>query len=170
MLEFIVVAVLVILFLEDRRKKKRLNQAKAVNTKSLSDNTTRTNRDEKYNKNTTPVLHDKKEPQTPTLKVHKRKVNRIIRLAGVTFEGRQKLIAETKISENIKLKREPRNPHDKNAINVYDSKNRSLGWIPRETAKELAPLMDRRISLKAEIIQKTGVSYPRGLEIRVYSL
>lgn len=128
-----------------------MNQAKA--TKSLSDNMTWTNQDEKYT-NIIPVLHDKKEPQTTTLKVHKKKVNRIIRLASVTFEVRQKLIAETKINENIRLKREPRNPYDKNAINVYDSKNRSLGWIPREIASELAPIMDKRIILKAEIIKK----------------
>lgn len=165
MLEFIVVAVLVISFLEYMKEKKRLNHSKVEKTKSLKGATTRTNRNNQY-----PLVNNETENLIKTSKVKKRKVNRVIRLAGVTFEGRQKLIAETKINENIRLKREPRNPYDKNAINVYDSKNRSLGWIPREIASELAPIMDKRIILKAEIIKKTGESYPRGLEIRVYSL
>ncbi|TCI60327.1 HIRAN domain-containing protein [Exiguobacterium sp. SH3S1] len=168
MLEFIVVAFIVWALLEDRKNKNRSKRTKETHRQHPHHTNGRTNRNEKYtNENFSDFFPELK---TQTSKTNELKVNRIIRLAGVTFEGRQKLIAETNTNENIRLKREPYNPHDKNAINVYDSKNRSLGWIPRGIARELAPLMDKRVTFKAEIIQKTGGSYPRGLEIRVYSL
>jgi hypothetical protein len=71
---------------------------------------------------------------------------RIIRLAGVTRgnEDRQKNI-KTFGCEDIgsyALVREPKNPHDPNAIRV-EVAGCLLGYVPRGHAKDLAPLMDR---------------------------
>jgi hypothetical protein len=68
----------------------------------------------------------------------------ITKLSGVTFGG---------APENIKtfgnndigtyaLVREPENPHDPNAIRVALFGKIFMGYVPKEIAKDLAPLMD----------------------------
>ena len=43
----------------------------------------------------------------------------------------------------LTLHREPANEHDPNAISVRDAAgDRQAGWVPRETASELAPRLD----------------------------
>ena len=43
---------------------------------------------------------------------------------------------------DLHFKREPDNPHDANAISVYDEYDSIVGHVDRETAARLAPLMD----------------------------
>ncbi len=73
------------------------------------------------------------------------------KVAGVTFEDRQKHIAELRGGMALKLLREPDNPHDSNAIcvvrEIYDHKSSSttyakIGYIPKELARELSVLID----------------------------
>jgi len=42
----------------------------------------------------------------------------------------------------INLEREPKNPHDSNAILVLSDDDCELGYVPREEALAIAPLMD----------------------------
>jgi hypothetical protein len=42
----------------------------------------------------------------------------------------------------LELRRDPGNPHDANAIAVHGRGGEQLGWVPRETAAELAPEVD----------------------------
>lgn len=72
--------------------------------------------------------------------------NTIITLAGVTAENRQDVIKELVIESGITdfmLIREPDNPYDQNAVRVdvwgFDM---PVGYIPRNVARKLAPLMD----------------------------
>jgi len=65
-------------------------------------------------------------------------------VAGVTFEGRQNILQNLKIGESIILKREPDNEHDFNAISVNTENDLSLGYIRRDLAKNLAPIIDKR--------------------------
>jgi len=49
---------------------------------------------------------------------------------------------EARQGEAVVLQREPGNPHDKNAVRVDNSKGEHVGYLPREVADWLAPLLD----------------------------
>jgi hypothetical protein len=51
----------------------------------------------------------------------------------------------------IVLEREPDNPHDRNAIIVLTAGGDELGYVPRDDAKQMAPLMDEGCFVDAEI-------------------
>lgn len=65
-----------------------------------------------------------------------------VRLAGVTYEGRQEIIAKMNINNKIQLKRDKNNKYDKNAIGVYTIQNQNIGWIPKDVASTLTLGMD----------------------------
>jgi hypothetical protein len=67
----------------------------------------------------------------------------IIRLAGVTFRDAQENIKTFGCEDigSFALVREPENPYDPNAIRVEVAMF-FLGYIPKDDAKRLAPLMD----------------------------
>ena len=66
------------------------------------------------------------------------------KVVGVTYEGRQQVIAHLKLGETIVLKREPNNPYDSNAIRVERlSDGKQIGYLKREKAALLAPMFDR---------------------------
>lgn len=66
------------------------------------------------------------------------------RVAGVSFDNRQQLVARLKHGEPIQLIREPNNPHDPNAIAVKRGTGEQLGYVPAYLAAELAQEIDRR--------------------------
>lgn len=88
---------------------------------------------------------------------------RTVRVAGVTFAKRQETLMgiRNRIKAggwvDIVLVREPKNEADANAIKVLaryggrqpeQTKRVMIGYIPKENAAELAPLMDRRTFIK----------------------
>ena len=42
----------------------------------------------------------------------------------------------------LKLRRDPANTHDANAIAVHGAASEQIGWVPRELAAEIAPELD----------------------------
>ena len=69
------------------------------------------------------------------------------KLAGVTFEGRlEKISKYCGHGSTFILEREPENKFDKNAINVKQvfksGGQMSIGYVPKATAAEFAPMMD----------------------------
>jgi hypothetical protein len=64
------------------------------------------------------------------------------KVAGVTFDGRQSVIARLSIGENILLSREPTNPYDPNAISVACQNGWQIGYLNRHLAAMLAPFFD----------------------------
>jgi single-stranded-DNA-specific exonuclease len=64
------------------------------------------------------------------------------RVVGVTFDGRQSVIARLSIGENILLRREPTNPCDPNAISVECHNGWQIGYLNRHLAEILAPFFD----------------------------
>lgn len=73
--------------------------------------------------------------------------NRILntRVAGVTFDGRQALIAQLTSNEPCRLEPEPDNKFDPNAIAVkvaHDGEVWHIGYIPKEIAAEIAPHLE----------------------------
>ena len=88
-------------------------------------------------------------------------------VVGVTYDGRQALIALLWPGERVWLKREPDNRFDRNAVAVQRQSGRPIGYLSRELALELAPRFDRYgLPVVAVITLLTG-SYPRrGVSIR----
>jgi hypothetical protein len=50
--------------------------------------------------------------------------------------------SRVRAGEAMRLRREPDNQHDPNAIRVQNSRSRTVGYLPRKTAAWLAPLID----------------------------
>jgi HIRAN domain len=78
----------------------------------------------------------------------------IVKLVGVSFGDAQTNI---KTYGNVHIRwfalvREPDNPHDRNAIRVALFGEFFMGYIPKETAVHLAPLMDAGRDFDAEFV------------------
>jgi single-stranded-DNA-specific exonuclease len=77
------------------------------------------------------------------------------KLAGVSFEGRQDIIAGLREGVELQLERQRENIHDPNAIAVnYGALQ--LGFIKRDIAKHLAPLIDDGARYRARVENITG--------------
>lgn len=67
------------------------------------------------------------------------------KVAGVTYEGRQALIAQLTGDEPVRAVPEPSNPYDPNAIAIHIAHDGAIfhcGYMPRDKAKEYAPLLE----------------------------
>lgn len=87
------------------------------------------------------------------------------KVVGVTHSNddgssRQKILKRMKETaqkgDRIELRREPDNPHDKNAIAVYNKDGEQLGYVNRETAKEFAAYMDENDDITADLDKIIG--------------
>jgi hypothetical protein len=79
------------------------------------------------------------------------------RVKGVTFEGRQNVVAQLSVGEKLLLRREPQNPHDKNAIRVERVDGQQVGYIDRELAFHLAYPFDKYGKpVPATVVELTG--------------
>lgn len=94
-------------------------------------------------------------------------------VAGVTFENRQGYLRHIERCPNVQLTlyREKNNKFDPNAIKVMvhaNNKRFPVGYVPRQLAAELAPLMDTNIYIRIENFKVTGgYGRPRGLEVNI---
>ena len=88
----------------------------------------------------------------------------------------EKLAGVNPADISVKLKREPRNSHDSNAVAVYaalkDNRVFFIWYLPKFVASVLAPLMDKDNEPNAKAFRVTGgfnpwVSYGAALAIAV---
>ena len=64
-------------------------------------------------------------------------------VAGVVYEGRSELVDKyLRSGQNVFLARDPRNVYDSNAIEIRVREGFQIGYVPRDDAKEMAPLLD----------------------------
>lgn len=80
------------------------------------------------------------------------------KVSGVTFEGRQALIAQLSTSDPCRIVPEPTNAYDKNALAVHVAHNGAvlhIGFVPREIAAQIAPYLEGE-ALMCEITEITG--------------
>lgn len=77
------------------------------------------------------------------------------KVMGVSFEGRQDMVAGLVPGLELELKRQPDNPVDSNAIAVYYGALQ-IGFLRKQIAKHLAPLIDGGIRYRARIEHVTG--------------
>lgn len=81
-----------------------------------------------------------------------------IKVAGVTHGKRQSHLAMRRGDEPIRIEPEPENPYDANALAVkcaMASGVEHLGYVPRDLASRVAPLMEGE-SLMVEIDEIIG--------------
>lgn len=83
------------------------------------------------------------------------------KIAGVTFEGRQQIIARCSAGEKLRLVRDPSNPFDKGAIKVVRLNGEQLGFIPAHVSRGgdssgLAFQLDRGHEYQCRIKDVTG--------------
>ncbi|MDQ2680509.1 MAG: DEAD/DEAH box helicase [Candidatus Eremiobacteraeota bacterium] len=77
------------------------------------------------------------------------------KLVGVSFEGRQDLIAGLQPGNELTLVRQPENPHDANAIAVLFG-SLHVGFIHRQMAKHLASKIDAGVRYHVRVENVTG--------------
>lgn len=78
------------------------------------------------------------------------------KVVGVTFEGRQALLAEVRTGERLRLVRDPANPRDPHAIKVCLPDGRQLGFLRATLAARLAPAIDAGARYAATAAALTG--------------
>ncbi len=77
------------------------------------------------------------------------------KVVGVTFEGRQDVVAGLLTGASVDLRREADNPVDPNAIAVFFGALR-VGFLRREIARRIAPQVDSGAVYDAQIASVTG--------------
>jgi single-stranded-DNA-specific exonuclease len=90
------------------------------------------------------------------------------KIVGVTFEGRQSVIAGLAAGDRLELQRRPENPFDANAIAVFYG-DLQLGFLRREIALRIAPKIDGGDRYTAVVTGVTGGRHGKyaGTNIRV---
>ncbi|MHB8804837.1 MAG: single-stranded-DNA-specific exonuclease RecJ [Coriobacteriia bacterium] len=78
------------------------------------------------------------------------------KLAGVTFEGRQDVIARLEPGMPLRLERQPSNEYDSNACALFDPMGDQVGFLNRRLAAELAPVLDAGVEYDVEVADITG--------------
>lgn len=81
-----------------------------------------------------------------------------VRVAGVTFEGRQDILRELTGNEPVGLQPEPENQYDPDAVAVYvtfKGEVLKIGYVPKQIAKIIAPLLEGE-AVMCRSLQITG--------------
>lgn len=90
-------------------------------------------------------------------------------LMGVNFRGAdiRALVTDMQVGQTLGLERDPDNQYDSNAIKVIysaEDEDHFVGFVAKEVAEELAPLLDAGYTATAKIIDFLGPIKPH-LEI-----
>jgi hypothetical protein len=79
-------------------------------------------------------------------------------LRGMAYQGRWPHVARLPIGSPLVLERT--NPHDPKAILVRDSSGAALGYVAREVARNIAPLLDlgetEEVRVRARLVMRKG--------------
>lgn len=81
------------------------------------------------------------------------------KLAGVSFEGRQDVIASLKGEEALRVRREPDNKHDPKAVAVDAQVNKEwipIGYIARDKNNDIASTLDSGKEVGIKLSEVTG--------------
>ncbi len=89
------------------------------------------------------------------------------KLAGVTFEGRQDVLARLEPGSPLRIERQPDNAFDANAIALFEPRGEQVGFFNRRLAAALAPAIDAGVAYDAEVTDVTGGEGDRTLGVNV---
>ncbi len=89
----------------------------------------------------TPPIHQIETPKLQGSYPQARVKGRVVttKVVGVTFEGRQEVVARLQRGDRIWLEREPDNPYDRDAIKVSRENGEQIGYLNRHLAASLNP-------------------------------
>ncbi len=76
-------------------------------------------------------------------------------IAGTTWRDLAEIEHTLHTGDNLTLRREPSNSHDKLAIQILTSNGAHLGYVPRARNETLARLMDAGKLLSARLVAKS---------------
>ncbi len=88
------------------------------------------------------------------------------KIMGVSFEGRQDMVAGLLPGMELELRRQPHNVYDENALAVHYGAFQ-IGFLRKEIAKQLAPLIDAGARYSAHIEHVTGGSGGKNFGLNV---
>ena len=89
------------------------------------------------------------------------------KVVGVSFEGRQDVLAGLTEGSQLALERQPENPYDPNAIAVRFGALQ-IGFLKKELARQLAPHIDGGVRYRARIASLTGGSNDRNRGVNIF--
>ena len=97
------------------------------------------------------------------------------KLAGVTHDGRQGIIrnlhriGELDTGTELVLKREANNRYDSFAVAVLTKDGQSIGYIPKDTARQISINMNSGMTYHAYVSAVTGgdAGYAYGVNLRI---
>jgi single-stranded-DNA-specific exonuclease len=89
------------------------------------------------------------------------------KLAGVTFEGRQDVVARLAPDMPLRLERQPDNAYDANACAIFDPFGEQVGFFNRRLAEALAPYVDAGVEYDVAVADVTGGSAGESLGVNV---
>ncbi|MDO5044169.1 MAG: single-stranded-DNA-specific exonuclease RecJ [Coriobacteriia bacterium] len=93
------------------------------------------------------------------------------KIAGVSFDNRELLLKTIKAGDELQLRREPDNAFDANAIALDTNDGKHLGYINRQIAQIIAPVIDSGTSYRALVKAITGGGAKRlGVNVEVQKL
>lgn len=90
------------------------------------------------------------------------------KVAGVTFDNRQRLIRRMSVGERVTLERDPYNPYDRNAIKVINSNGDHIGFISKDLAATMAMNMDSGTMFSATVSSITGMNPGENMGVNLH--
>lgn len=79
---------------------------------------------------------------------------------GVTFEGRQEVLARLQMGDRVWLEQEPNNAYDPNAIKVCRSNGEQIGYLSRQLAASIVPYFQAYgYPVKGKVTLLTGATW-----------
>ena len=90
------------------------------------------------------------------------------KVAGVTFDGRQRFIPGLRSGQELEYRRDRYNPYDGNAVGLYDAYGNQIGFLSKEVAATVASKMDAGKRYRITVSQVTGGgSWTYGVNIHI---
>jgi single-stranded-DNA-specific exonuclease len=89
------------------------------------------------------------------------------KLAGVSFEGRQDVVARLEAGTVLRIVRQPENPFDSNAIALLDPTGDQVGFFNRRLAAALAREIDDGTAFEVVVTEVTGGGAEESLGVNV---
>jgi hypothetical protein len=81
-------------------------------------------------------------------------------VAGGSYHGLKDVRDELAFGERLRLRTEPANPHDPNAVAVDRADGLMLGYIPRLANEPVARLLERGLHIDAVVVERLRFHVP----------
>lgn len=92
-----------------------------------------------------------------------------MQIAGEQFDGRQSTIKSLSIGQGLRLRREPYNSFDSNAVAVETRGGEMIGYLSRNNARWVSRILDEGTDLSASVAWLYyGDADGNGIEVQVH--